>query len=872
MGMTNSSNSIRLKRMSDRAKSGIASFASYWGQGVIKDSKSGYELKSDFNLESSSVPVQSRVMAYWPDGSVKWVSHVADSEKAGDNCVIKVIDNTDITDGIKITEESDLYKIKFADGELTILKSGITLIENYIRNGKKIINKAWSELVLQHREGCDEDDEAVYRNEKFIGKIENVEIKEVGNIRCVVKISGIHESRINKDKSNNTSIPFIIYLESYNNRPEIRMSYTFLWDADEKKDFLKAIGIRCESNITGEYYNRHIKIKTDNGYFHEAGAELLSWRPKVPQETYHAQISGEVLDLDATKDANAIAASKEMPIWGEYSLWQDSSSHYVIRKRISNEDCCYIEGLHGNRAPGIMSVGDRNGSLAFAVKDFWQKYPSSLNVKNMDKDMITASIWLWSPESEPMDFRHYTTTGYSQTYYEGFDEFGATPYGIANTCEFMIKPFDKMAPSDAELDALYDEIQKRAVYVAAPEYYHDNRAFGYWSLPKRDTKRQCQIEDDLDKAIEFYLQEIDVRNWYGMFNYGDVMHTYDKERHTWRYDMGGYAWQNTELVPTLWLWYYFLRSGRSDVFNIASEMSRHCSEVDTYHFGPLKGLGSRHNVRHWGCPCKEARIAMAGHHRFLYYLTGDYRLEDVFEDVKDADYSTVNMDPLRFFFDKDKMVYPTHARSGPDWSSFCSNWLTEWERKNDTRYLEKIKTGIEDLKNTPMKLVSGSDFEYDPESSHLRYIGDRTTGGTHLEICQGAEQTWLELTDLLGDEEWNKMLADFGCFYPLSHEEQLRLTDGRIQNRQFTYPFMAAGVMAYGAAYYKDRDLGRKVWDILEGCMADEFGPDKLNIVDVVNAGNQKVLHEMPGVSTNVMSQWSLNAIVALEFVREDLG
>ena len=176
MGMTNSSNSIRLKRMSDRAKSGIASFASYWGQGVIKNSKSGYELKSDLNSdlnsESSSVPVQSRVMAYWPDGSVKWVSHVADSEKAGDNCVIKVIDNTDITDGIKITEESDLYKIKFADGELTILKSGTTLIENYIRNGKKIINKAWSELVLQHREGCDEDDEAVYRNEKFIGKIE----------------------------------------------------------------------------------------------------------------------------------------------------------------------------------------------------------------------------------------------------------------------------------------------------------------------------------------------------------------------------------------------------------------------------------------------------------------------------------------------------------------------------------------------------------------------------------------------------------------------------------------------------------------------------------------------------------------------------
>lgn len=38
-----------------------------------------------------------------------------------------------------------------------------------------------------------------------------------------------------------------------------------------------------------------------------------------------------------------------------------------------------------------------------------------------------------------------------------------------------------------------------------------------------------------------------------------------------------------------------------------------------------------------GCSCKEARIAMAGHHRFYYYLTGDLRMGDVFDDVKDGD-------------------------------------------------------------------------------------------------------------------------------------------------------------------------------------------------------------------------------------------
>lgn len=30
------------------------------------------------------------------------------------------------------------------------------------------------------------------------------------------------------------------------------------------------------------------------------------------------------------------------------------------------------------------------------------------------------------------------------------------------------------------------------------------------------------------------------------------MHSYDNIRHCWKYDVGGYAWDNTELVPTYW--------------------------------------------------------------------------------------------------------------------------------------------------------------------------------------------------------------------------------------------------------------------------------------------------------------------------------
>jgi hypothetical protein len=161
--------------------------------------------------------------------------------------------------------------------------------------------------------------------------------------------------------------------------------------------------------------------------------------------------------------------------------------------------------------------------------------------------------------------------------------------------------------------------------ICSPEYLHAKRAFGVWSLPSRKDGKIADFEKRLDDYIEYYKHAIDEHGWYGFWNYGDVMHAYDPVRHEWRYDVGGYAWDNTELASNMWLWYNFLRSGRSDIWDMAVAMTRHTSEVDVYHLGEYAGLGSRHNVSHWGCGCKQVRIAQSAWHRFFYYLTGDER-------------------------------------------------------------------------------------------------------------------------------------------------------------------------------------------------------------------------------------------------------
>jgi hypothetical protein len=154
-------------------------------------------------------------------------------------------------------------------------------------------------------------------------------------------------------------------------------------------------------------------------------------------------------------------------------------------------------------------------------------------------------------------------------------------------------------PTKTEAAAQAKFAQAPPLLTAPPTHIHAAGVFGIWSLPDRSSMTKAAIETQLDAAFDFYHKEVDQRRWYGFWNFGDVMHQHDGARHEWRYDIGGFAWDNTELGTDLWLWYHYLRTGRAEVFRMAEAMTRHTSEVDCYHLGRFAMLGSRHNVRHW---------------------------------------------------------------------------------------------------------------------------------------------------------------------------------------------------------------------------------------------------------------------------------
>jgi hypothetical protein len=332
----------------------------------------------------------------------------------------------------------------------------------------------------------------------------------------------------------------------------------------------------------------------------------------------------------------------------------------------------------------------------------------------------------------------------------------------------MLFPTAKV-PSRDDTVKMAEQGAKPPILVCTPQYLHDAQAFGIWGLDDRSTPVKKAIEERLDYTINYYLTQPDQRNWYGFWYFGDVMHSYDDDRHVWRYDLGGMAWDNGELGTDMWLWYSFLHTGRADIFRMAEAMTRHTGEVVTYHFGPMKGLGSRHNVIPWGCGAKEARISQSAYRRFYYYLTTDERTGDVMRDTLAADFSTLEFDPMREaqpITERERLIAPTRVRLGPDWFAFCGNWMTEWERTGDTKWRDKILAGVQSMSKMSLGLRSGKNllFGYEPSSGKLFQLNEEA-GTYNLATIMGGAEVVFEMNTMLDDPTWQKLWLQYCRLY-----------------------------------------------------------------------------------------------------------
>ena len=760
---------------------------------------------------------------------------------------------------IRVDECPDGWRIGAGRVTLTVCRAGSDcLAADVCLDGRQRVSRITPVFLLERR--TQHPDGEDIRVRRIPIRVETAEIECAGPLECVVRYTGCYDAP-------DARMPFVIRMYVGLDAGDIRFDHTFVYHGVEERDFLKGMGLRFHAPLSGAAYNHHVKFMTDAGVFHEPAILMESRIPRTGSAMKEVQLRGGNLSFPAgTPEAElAERVAADLPVWNRYALTQLTADSWALQKR-TRPGRCMLNCRYGRRTDGAMAVSGEDGGVMLASRDFWQRHPAGLEAEGLGSGEAVCTVWFHSPEAQAYDFRHYDDRAYPYSNYEGFEWYGASADGIAATsqCSLMLVSGH---PCDAELRAFSAAVQKPAVYVASPEEYHAKRALGQWSLPCTENEAERSLESVMAGAITFYQGQIEQRRWYGLFDYGDFMHSYDPFRHTWKYDVGGCAWQNTELAPTYWLWLYFLRTGRADVFSLAEAMSRHASETDIYHTGPMKGIGSRHNVRHWGCSCKEPRVSMAGHHRPMLYLTGDRRIGDVLDEVVCAAESLDNVP----FYHSGTAEYPVpNVRTGPDWSSLVSNWMTAHERHLDEGCLNRILRGIEGISKAPMRLGSGPAFDFDPQTGRMTYIGEQKRG-IHLTLCMGAVQVWMETADAYDHTLFKDMLAELGQAYLMTEEERAAAYGDYAKGKNYSMDYVAGALAAFGAKHTGNAELARRAWHTLLLASPRRY-------TDVPFAGDVYAqtadgtpLTEHDWVSTNYVSQWCLNVIVCLELIREYL-
>ncbi|MEU3339548.1 Tat pathway signal sequence domain protein [Streptomyces sp. NPDC006668] len=733
------------------------------------------------DADGKAVPVQSWPIAYWPDGSLKWTAHAVSS---GSGKLTLTPGDAAVPDK-KVTVDKSSGTIDVSTGVIAVKigKNGSTIIRSVTRGSTEIARNG--RLVLVRQPEIEDEDQGTVRTERFDGAIGEVTVEQDGPVRAVVRIDGKHR------KGGRSWLPFSIRLYFYAGADSFRMVHTITYDGTQEPgrasgDFIRGLGVRFSVPMRDESYDRHIRIGGEGtGLLREAVKGVTGLRRDPGAAVQAAQYAGQKLPDPSTWDQRVTTRLQYIPEWGDYTLSQLSADGFTLRKR-TKKGYGWIGAGGGRRASGFGYVGGVSGGFSFGLRDFWEKYPAQLDIRDAHTDAAEVTLWLWSPEAQPMDLRFYHDGMGQDTYakqleglnitYEDYEpEFG-TPCGIARTSELLFWANDS-TPSAETLARQVAAVRVLPQLAAPPKQLIKARVFGpgLYSEPDRSTPAKAKIEDHLDFVFTYYKDQVEQRRWYGFWDYGDFMHTYDTVRHQWRYDVGGYAWDNSELSPDIWLWFAYIRSGRSDIFRFAEALTRHTGEVDVYHIGQWAGLGTRHGVQHYADSAKQQRIANTTYRRYYYFLTADERVGDLMHANVDSDETFLVLDPQRKVR-TDPYTPDRHALSigfGTDWSGLVSAWLTEWERKGPKweKAKARVLSTMEGIAAQPNGFVQGSGL-YDLDTGEFAVASSPVVSVSHLSAVFGLNELCAELIDLVDMPKFNQAYVDYCRYFNATKAEQ----------------------------------------------------------------------------------------------------
>jgi len=762
---------------------------------------------------------------------------------------------------VQVQTTQDAILLRTGDLCWQISRSGPTLLRALAGNGTPLLDavQLTGELRVETPDG--------YRV-PLVGVIERADVEQSGSIRAVVRVQGHHSD------GERLLLPFTVRIECFAGSQGLRIVHSFVHDVDPAKLFVSGVGIAATVPMRGALHDRHVRLATAcDAMFAEAVRPLTGLRRDPGAAFRGAQVAGQPVPPLGQMRAPVADLLERIPAWDAFRLLQASANGFTLAKR-TGPDMAWIDAGEGQRAPGLAYVGSPWGGAAIAARWFWQRHPTELEVEGAAGKAARLCAWLWSPRAQPMDLRRYHGTMGMEGYaaqnqglditYEDYEPGWDSPTGIARTSELMLWAFPA-TPTTEHLQLLARTVAEPPRLMADPAQLHTVGIFGDWGLPDRSTPMRAAIEDQLARLIDFYAGEVDRRSWYGFWNHGDVMHSYDADRHQWRYDIGGFAWANSELSPDLWLWTAALRSRDPKAFRLAEAMTRHTSEVDVYHLGRFAGLGTRHGVQHWSDSSKQPRVSNANYRRIFHYLTADERTGDLMRDLVTSHEALRTVEIGRKVPGAALTPLPDgviEMTFGTTWAVLAGAWLAEWERTGNRKWRDRIVAGMDSIGRLPRGWLTGS-APYDLASGRFLDRGAKIQL-SHLNAVFGAVEINAELLRLLDVPRYRAAWLDYCRWYNAPKAEWLAKWGEPFGPRNLRESH--SRLTAFAAHAAGDPALAaRAAQEFLSGDAG--LGLYRSDPRRPLPGGGV----EWPGISTNAASQWGLAAIQNLALIPDAL-
>ena len=318
-----------------------------------------------------------------------------------------------------------------------------------------------------------------------------------------------------------------------------------------------------------------------------------------------------------------------------------------------------------------MSIEDDQVGVGVGLRYMPEEYPKALRAVGTGKGI---DVFLWKGvDGKRLSLKRYAE---EMSWGEGEGVY-ADGTGTAKTSEFFIC-FYKASEGDEIPDRLRGLLTPPHVSID-PKWMAKCEVTG--GFAPVDADQFPESERMMTGFLDWLTRNIQLGRWYGFFDWGDALVTWEQEANDWRF-YGRWGWCNSEWDPRHGVWIQYLRTGRADYFQLGESMTRHSVDVDTCHFHPFRpymvGGCFRHSTDHFGDePCAS--------HTFLdgwmdyYYLTGDLRTYEVLQEAGEF--------LLRYRWTED----PTYSFSLRSIANVLRGLLYLYEITGESRFLERAE-------------------------------------------------------------------------------------------------------------------------------------------------------------------------------------